>query len=220
MARDTAERSLIPNKFPTTAFSLSSVLLVGLTAIFVSFDAYGEFYRNQDYGFSFEIPDGIVRCTIDPGTNADGTPAFMSMDAGPGLFLDGAPGDCAELKNRPSAAVIATGNVLFEENIAEVIARECDRIETGMRKTRLPSDLAFKADFESRACRADRDDGWIDITVYTLGPTWPHPVLPPGSLLSRNNYAAHLHTRPERLDADLMRLRAVLDAVRFFKPDY
>ena len=176
-----------------------------------------EFYENRQYGFSVEIPDGATRCTVDPGTNTDGTPGLYTQDHGASIFLDNRSGDCAELHKHPAVNLYAAYNVL-DERLDELAQSWCSLGKIKFRLVEPPQNLGFNFR-PSHICRMDADDGWANIQVITQGGKQPGPPLTLNTDVPLVNYSARLRTTEQRFETDLLRFRAILGTVRFFQPE-
>jgi hypothetical protein len=181
--------------------AISVVALLGMFAVVMP--ASAKAYRNKEFGFSVEMPRGLPACAGDDGE---------LRSTGVDFWLDGGPSGCGGLNSRPFISVTGSYNAGFSPSPEERLRHVCHG-----KPAEPPPGLAFPGK-RSAACRADIDDGWIVVHVVAQGGAWPDPGSDPELHTPWINYTVVLQTKPERFDADLTRLRAVLKTIRLFKP--
>jgi len=158
-------------------------------------------YSNSEFGFSVGLPKGAAVCRSEAPEH----------DGGLGIFLDSGPGGCEALQRRPFIGVYATYNAMLARSARELLEITAER-QSGKPGIE-PRGLEVSG-MTSASSRWDRDDGWIDIRVATQGGKWPAESLAPDEDVPYLNYTVLLHTRADRLDEDVQRLRAILRDVR------
>jgi hypothetical protein len=146
-------------------------------------------YRNGEFGFSVEIPDGAPTCRSRPPQH----------DHGIDFYLDGGKSGCKDLQARPYIGAGGSYNAAELPTPETALGSICTH--RGSTRGAAPHGLAI-AGLPSASCRGNSADGkWIDVFVSAQNGD-------PASI----NYEANLHTTPERFDADLVRFRAFLAA--------
>lgn len=149
------------------------------------------------------------RINLDPASVSAGLPRcggdVASASHGVVFLLQGTDKSCGRPGGIPSIGLYVNPyDDAFIPRLDTLLAADCDPAE-GM-VAAPPPGLAI-ADLASTACRVDRSDGWIDVFVEAVAPI-------PDGKESQTGITAVLHTRTERLVADMVVFRRLIAAVR------
>jgi hypothetical protein len=147
-------------------------------------------YRNDEFGFSVQLPRGAATCRGSLGEH----------DHGIDFYLDGGRNGCIGLEARPYISAGGFYNAADAPTAEAALGELCT--QRGSRRSESPHGLAI-AGLHSAACRASSADGrWIDLFIAAQS---PH-----GREVAAINYVASLHTMPDRFPRDLDRFRTFL----------
>jgi len=160
-------------------------------------------YRNEEFGFSVQVPKRHPTCTGEAYQHDDGIL----------IFLDRGAEGCVGIPSRPHINVDANYNAVEAPDVrAWLDGMGCD--PKNGKVGAAPAGLTIGR-HPAVACRVDRPDGWIDIKLAGASrwvdrkwDDWPYII-----------YSASLHTTPARLKHDLATFRQVLGSSRLFRPD-
>lgn len=181
--------------------SLGVGFLAGLTFPLL---AYAETYRNAEFGFSVDVPDGAPTCRGEPPEHNHGLDIFLD---------DGADG-CRDLLKRPFVGIFATYNAMFDPNPEAHLQLLCNADDGKL--TEPPDGLRIDGR-HSAICRLERTDGWIEVRIVAQNVEISEADALTEGTVPGVNYEILLRTKPERYHVDLVELRTILSTVHIFE---
>lgn len=156
-------------------------------------------YRNEEFGIEAIFPAGSRVCEARSGDHPHGFYVWLSR-----------PTVCNAVRDNSSASamgIYASGNTSFESSpLAELPCRN------GAKPRGILVDLgglSFRRLY-SVSCALRLPDGSLNVVVAAQGGSWASDDNSPEASTPYINYAATLHTRPERLRRDMVLFRQFL----------
>ncbi len=179
------------------------VVLAGLLS--AATDNRPQLYRNQEFGITLPVPEGVLLCRNPEGEH----------DHGPVMVLHPSEAkDCNDAEGGRIVEVFASFNAeQATKTLSMLLQSECT--DTAKGKCRPAPPHLRMGGRPSAEARVNCSDGWIDIFVVTQAGK-PDPAF--DASVPSVNYVLRLHTRPEHLEGDLRVFRTVLQTIRLSPP--
>jgi hypothetical protein len=140
-------------------------VLAGYCVVCAQAPFEGDRYRNDNYGFSVDIPKGMTACVNNHGANH-----------GVGLLLDAGPTCDQDSASTPRVHFFAEYNVAYEARSAEQLARIlCNHVplaEAAPEKNETLDGLVMDGR-SSFGCRDTFADGAVYATIFVLRMSYP-----------------------------------------------